>query len=84
MNGGLDPWESDDGWTDFRDASYCTLVPATLSPDRLRDLAGMILEEVFERAKEGHPIKRICERLSWMDADGLKEGPERRLGGGRF
>jgi len=57
----------DGEWTDPGCASYCTLFPvASTIKDQGRALAH-ILDEVYELASEGNSVKKMCERLSWID-----------------
>jgi len=61
------------GLTAVDDASYCTNTPASTSPDDLRRLLTMLMDEVYENvtsASELH-IKKLCERLSWIGPDWL-------------
>jgi len=54
-------------WEAIDDSSYCTQVLATETNEILDRVALYILEEVFEPVKDGHPIKKLCERLSWLE-----------------
>jgi hypothetical protein len=60
------------GWEAVDDASYCTQVPASMPETVLRQLLQMLLDEVYESVHEGHSIKKLCERLSWISGDGLR------------
>ena len=60
----------DDDWVGPQDSSYCTQVPADTPEPRLYELLQVIMNEVYEPLMSGHGIKRICERLSWMDEKG--------------
>lgn len=52
------------------DASYCTRIPVDTDVETLSTLLGIIMGEVYEPLQEGHSIKKICERLSWIDLEG--------------
>ena len=53
------------------DASYCTQVPASTDMSGLETVLSVILNEVREPVVAGHSIKKICERLSWIDEQGI-------------
>ena len=54
----------------IEDASYCTRISADTDLVRQGHLASMILNEVLEPVLAGKSIKKLCERLSWIDGDG--------------
>ena len=68
-------------WIDPGDASYCTLFPADAS-DELK-MAGLrlLMNSVYEPCNSGHPIKKLCERLSYICIDWV-EGSEWTMIGG--
>jgi hypothetical protein len=55
------------------DASYCTTVSMFTDVETLALIAKYILDEVSEEVEAGHPIKKICERLSWIDESWVKK-----------
>ena len=57
-------------WEAVDDSSYCTQVTAAASNAKLYELAQIIMNEVYEPVVAGHSIKRMCERLSWIDESG--------------
>jgi len=59
-------------WIDPGDASYCTQVPVSSTPEQRKALLEIIMDEVYEPLMDGHSVKKICERLSWIDLDWLK------------
>ncbi len=59
-------------WEELEDASYCTQLPATLDENLLKVATDIILEEVKDRILEGHSIKKICERLSWIGEENVR------------
>jgi len=62
----------DGDWKDVDDASYCTLVPID-TPDEVVDkLAAYIMQQVGERVRNGDSIKKLCERLSWINTSWIK------------
>jgi hypothetical protein len=64
----------DNEWYEPQDSSYCTQVPADTPEPRLYELLQIIMGEVHEPLMNGHSVKRICERLSWMDERGCGNG----------
>lgn len=85
-NGGFNPDDPDDEhllrfdvsrhnrktneWEAVDDASYCTQIPLGTDEPLLFNLLQVIMSEVFEPVSNGHSIKKICERLSWIDSEG--------------
>ncbi len=65
--------EGDDYWEAVDDASYCTNLPATVRPDIARKAVRYIMGWVEEPLKENYSIKKICEKLSWID-EGVVNG----------
>ena len=58
---------ADDGvWESIDDSSYCTLLPATISIDMAMEALKYIMNTVEGRVVGGHPIKKVCESLSWI------------------
>ena len=53
-------------WHEIDDSSYCTLIPITTPEEMLGKLARYILDKVKTELKQGHRVKGICERLSWV------------------
>lgn len=49
------------------DASYCTMVEVGTPDATLEALLHLIMNEVYDPLADGHPIKKICENLSWID-----------------
>lgn len=62
-------------WEAMDDASYCTQLPATITTKKALEAAGQILSLVENTVLEGGSIKKICEKLSWIDVSWL-EKPE--------
>jgi hypothetical protein len=61
-------------WEDVPDSSYCMQLDARL-PRATRELAAnLILRTVEEAHAAGLSLKRVCERLSWMDETAAKAG----------
>ena len=58
-------------WEPVDDASYCTLMPVTATPEQREFGLKMIMEEVYDAL--GNPgvfsIKRVCQKLSWIGLD---------------
>lgn len=66
-------WGSHGEWTPFRDASCCTALSATLPKAEQRKALRYLMDEVFDPAHQGHPIKKLCERLSWISPEWLNK-----------
>ncbi|MHA2046155.1 MAG: hypothetical protein ACW99G_15290 [Candidatus Thorarchaeota archaeon] len=58
--------QTEESWEDIEDASYCTRVPASATPEQRKELLEQIMANVYPRASRGLSIKKICERLSWI------------------
>ena len=61
-------------WEAVDDSSYCTQLSATVHPDTARRAVEYIMTWVKESLDGDHSIKKICERLSWIDEDTLRYG----------
>ena len=51
------------------DASYCTQVPTNITIVEATKILGAIMNEVFEPVTHGYSIKKMCERISWIDRE---------------
>jgi hypothetical protein len=51
------------------DASYCTQVPTNVTITEATKILGAIMNEVAEPLEQGYSIKKMCERLSWIDKE---------------
>ena len=51
------------------DASYCTQVPTDITPTEATTVLATIMNEVAEPLAQGYSIKKMCERLSWIDRE---------------
>lgn len=64
--------ESDDGWREVEDASYCTNIPANTTQEILEESLKYIFSE-YREVIDQYPynsLKRLGERLSWIsDSD---------------
>ena len=49
------------------DASYCTQVPTNVTITEATKILGAIMNEVAEPLEQGYSIKKMCERISWID-----------------
>ena len=56
----------DGDWEDLDDASYCTNMPVSATPEQRRKGLKKIMDVVYERASSRQSIKKMCERLSWI------------------
>jgi len=63
-----------DEWVPIDDASYCTQVPVSATPEQRAKGLQMIMDEIYEFASEGHSIKKLCERLSWISLEAIEKG----------
>lgn len=50
------------------DASYCTMILETSPIEAQIRVCTEIMLWVYSALKSGAPIKRICERLSWIES----------------
>jgi len=57
----------DGSWQTLDDASYCTQIDARLPAGELKRLARLLLGEVYEPARDHGDVKKLCERLSWIN-----------------
>lgn len=62
-----------DQWEAIDDASYCTQLPATIGMGTATVAAAHILRQVEDIVLEGGSIKKICEKLSWIDVSWLEK-----------
>lgn len=53
------------------DASYCTNIPASTPENVQIELATFIMDEVYGLEN----VKKLCERLSWIDPSWLDKRP---------
>lgn len=61
--------QPDGWWEPANDASYCTQVPIETEPATVERLLAVILTEVHGKVDaHGGGVKKVCERLSWMDS----------------
>lgn len=69
-----------DHWEDVEDASYCTQMPVSATPEQREAGLAMIMNAIYERASSGQSIKKLCEELSWISLAVIAGGPlEKRL-----
>lgn len=59
-------------WVDPGDASYCTQFPADAPLELQVRALSFIMDEVYNLVQAGIPIKKTCERLSWISPDWVK------------
>lgn len=73
-------WDEEIGaWGEVPDASYCTFFPANATDAQRRNGLEFIMAEVFEPVRDGHSVKKLCERLSHIDPSWGKTDRERQL-----
>jgi hypothetical protein len=63
-----------EGWEQIDDSSYCTHVSILTPKEVLQKLAEYILWEVEEQVESGYSIKKLCEKLSWINEKYIEEG----------
>ena len=51
------------------DASYCTQVPTSVTLTEATKVLGAIMLEVALPLTQGYSIKKMCERISWIDRE---------------
>lgn len=56
-------------WVEVPDASYCTGVANTVSPEVVQKHLAFIMKNVKAPALAGDSLKKICERLSWTGSE---------------
>lgn len=56
-----------ENWWEVDNASYCTQIPADIPHKEVRRLAEYILNEVEEEVTNDNSVKKLCERLSWIN-----------------
>ena len=54
-------------WEQCDDASYCTLLSIHTDRDTLSQALTYLMNEFYEPVTEGHSIKKLGERMSWID-----------------
>lgn len=82
LEGDFDPSESDDehllrfefsqrnetgDFIPVDDASYCTAVSRSTPADQLKRLLEVIMGHAFPNLEAGLGIKKVCERMSWIN-----------------
>jgi hypothetical protein len=65
-NGGLDWGEG------VEDASYCTSIPVDTPKETMEKLAQKIIDKVKLPLIAGKSVKKICEKLSWLDESDIE------------
>jgi hypothetical protein len=68
--------EDDGHWESIDDSSYCTLLPATVDEDIVMDAIKYIMGSVETYVCGGHPIKKVCEQLSWIKPEWFRKSDE--------
>jgi len=63
---------NDGNWEGVEDASYCTRLPNTISPEQVEKALAAIMQEVYDALCGGSSVKKTCERLSWICPSDLK------------
>jgi len=61
-------------WEMIDDASYCTQVPVSATPEQRAKGLEWIMSEVYNGASEGYSIKKICEVMSWISLESIETG----------
>jgi len=66
--------KQDGEWFAVDDASYCTQIPVTTDHETLKKLLEYIMAEIEEPLQSEHSIKKICEKLSWIEPAWIERG----------
>jgi hypothetical protein len=66
--------EEGDDWEAIDDASYCTQVPVSATPEQRAKGLQLIMDEIYDAASEDHSIKKACEHLSWISLESIETG----------
>ena len=66
-------WDEDTEWTELNDSSYCTQVPVDTPKPILNEMLRHIADEYLACHESGASVKKIGERLSWIDPTNYKE-----------
>jgi len=62
----------DGEWQPIDDASYCTQVPVSATPEQRAKGLQWIMDEVYEGVSQGYSIKKLCEQLSWISLKSIE------------
>jgi hypothetical protein len=54
-------------WVEISDASYCTLFPKNTSETLKTKALKYIMSQIYSDASCDQSIKRLCEKLSWIE-----------------
>jgi hypothetical protein len=69
----FDVYKSDEflsDWQEVGDASYCTQLSLNATEEEKKNCLQVIMDEVYGPLMADCSIKKICERLSWIDEKG--------------
>lgn len=59
-------------WLQMDNGSYCTLLTTDLTDQEQKKALNLIMDKVYNKIQSEDSIKRICEELSWLDKEKLK------------
>jgi len=62
-----------DEWNNINDASYCTGMPLDTPDDVIKKALRYLMDLCKPEIKQNYPIKRLCEKLSWMTPKTVQE-----------
>ena len=57
----------DGEWVQVDDASYCTMFPVSTTEEQKMKALEYLMWWFYEPVKAGHSVKKLGERLSWID-----------------
>jgi len=60
-------------WLSFEDGSYCTQLPVGTDPKVVRSILIHMHCEILRRYQEGEHMKRVFEKMSWVDPTWAKD-----------
>ena len=64
--GNVGNYTLEEEWMPIEDASYCTQFPVKANPIARQLALNYLMDEVWDEVIQGHSIKKLCEKLSWI------------------
>jgi hypothetical protein len=66
-------WMDEGGeWIDPGDVSYCTLFPASATPEQMQKGLEILMNAFYDPMMDGYPCKKLGEEMSWISLEWLK------------
>ena len=67
-------------WEQIDDASYCTNLNAdNVTTEQAKKAAKLIMDLVMSTIKAGESVKKLCDKLSWIESSDIEAGTLARL-----